>query len=44
MLAVKWARENGLLPKDTKWYTKNWERERVIEKDGKNSSGTGNIQ
>ena len=35
MLAVKWATENGLLPKDTKWYTTNWERGKRIEKDGK---------
>ena len=35
MLAVKWATENGLLPKDTKWYTTKWERGKVIEKDGK---------
>ena len=35
MLAVKWATENDLLPKDTKWYTTNWERGKVIEKDGK---------
>ena len=35
MLAVKWAVENGLLSQDTKWYTTNWEREKVIEKDGK---------
>ena len=34
-LAVKWATENGLLPKDTKWYTTNWERRKVIEKNGK---------
>ena len=35
VLAVKWATENGLLPKDTKWDTKKWERGKVIEKDGK---------
>ena len=35
VLAVKWAVENGLLPEDTKWYTTNWERGKVIEKDGK---------
>ena len=35
MLAVKCATENGLLPKDIKWYTTNWERGKVIEKDGK---------
>ena len=35
VLAVKWATENGLLPKDTKWYTTNWERGKVIGKDGK---------
>ena len=35
VLAVKWATENGLLPKDTKWYTMKWERGKVIEKDGK---------
>ena len=43
VLAVKWAIENGLLPDFTKWYTTNWERGMVIEKDGKNSSGTRNI-
>ena len=35
VLAVKWARANELLPKDTKWYTTNWERGKVIEKDEK---------
>ena len=35
MLAVKWAVENGLLSEDAKWYTTNWERGKVIEKDGK---------
>ena len=35
VLAVKWATENGLLPKDTKWYTTNWERGKVIEKGEK---------
>ena len=35
VLAVKWAIENGLLPEETKWYTVNWEREKVIENDGK---------
>ena len=34
-LAVKRATENSLFPKDTKWYTTNWERGKVIEKDGK---------
>ena len=32
----KWVTENGLLPKDTNWYTTKWERVKVIEKDGKN--------
>ena len=31
VLAVKWAVENGLLPKDTKWYTTKWEPGKVIE-------------
>ena len=31
----KWATENGLLPKDTNWYTTKWERVKLIEKDGK---------
>ena len=44
VLAVKWATENGLLPKDTKWYTTNWERGKLIEKMERKSSGTGNIQ
>ena len=35
VLAVKWAVENGLLPEDTKWYTTNWERGKVIEKYAK---------
>ena len=35
VLAVKWATENGLLPKDTKWYTTKWELGKVTEKDGK---------
>ena len=35
MLAVKWATENGMLPKDTKWDATKWERGKVIEKDGK---------
>ena len=35
LLAVKWATENGLLPKDTKWYTTNWECGKLIEKGGK---------
>ena len=35
VLAVKWAIENGLLPKDTKWYTTNWQGEKVTVKDGK---------
>ena len=35
MLAVKWATENGLLPEHTKLCTTNWERGKVIEKDGK---------
>ena len=35
VLAVKWATENGLLPKDTNWYITKWERGKVIEKDGK---------
>ena len=35
VLAVKWATENGLLFKDTKWYTTRWERGKVIEKDRK---------
>ena len=35
VLAVKQAIENGLLSKDTKWYTTNWERRKVVEKDGK---------
>ena len=35
MLAAKWAIENGLLPKEAKWYATNWERGKVIEKDGK---------
>ena len=35
VLAVKWAIENGLLPVDAKWYTQQWERGKVIEKDGK---------
>ena len=38
VLAVNWAVENGLLPEDTKWYTANWERGNVIEKDGKKLS------
>ena len=29
------ALRNGLFPEDTKWYTTNWERGKVIEKDGK---------
>ena len=33
MLAVKWDVRNGLLPEDIKWYTTNWEREKVIQKD-----------
>ena len=36
VLAVKWAVEIGLLPENTKWCTTNWERRKVIEKDGKN--------
>ena len=32
---MKWAIENGLLPEDAKWYTQQWERGKVIEKDGK---------
>ena len=35
VLAVKWATENGLLPKDTNWYTTKWERGKVIGKDEK---------
>ena len=35
VLAVKWTLENGLLPEGTKWYTTNWERGKVIEKDRK---------
>ena len=35
LLAVKWATENDLLSKDTKWYTTNWERGKMIEKDEK---------
>ena len=35
MVAVRWAVENGLLPEDTKWYTTNWERRKMIEKDVK---------
>ena len=35
LLAVNWAVEIGLLPEDTKWYTTNWERRKLIEKDGK---------
>ena len=35
VLAVKWTVENELLPEDTKWYKRNWERRKVIEKDGK---------
>ena len=35
VLAVKWATEDGLLSKDTKWYTTKWKRGKVIEKDGK---------
>ena len=35
VLAVKWAVENGLLPEDTKWHTTNWERGKVVKKDGK---------
>ena len=44
VLAIKWAIENGLLPKDTKWYTMNWGRRKVIEKMERNPSGTRNIQ
>ena len=35
VLAVKCTLENGLLPEGTKWYTTNWERGKVIEKDAK---------
>ena len=35
VLAVKWAVENELLTEDTKWYTTNWGRGKVIEKDRK---------
>ena len=35
VLAVKGAVENGLLPEDTKLYTTNRERGKMIEKDGK---------
>ena len=35
VLAVKWAIENGLLPEDAKWYTQQWERGKMFEKDGK---------
>ena len=35
MLAVKWAVENGFLPEDTKLYTINKERGKMIEQDGK---------
>ena len=34
-LALNWTVENGLLHEDTKWYKTNWERGKVIEKDGK---------
>ena len=40
-LAVKWSVEKGLVPKNTKWYTINWEHGKVTEKV-RNSSGTGN--
>ena len=44
VLAIKWAIENGLLPQDTKWYTTNWGRRKVIEKMERNPSGNRNIQ
>ena len=35
MLVVKWTIENGLLLEDTNGFTTNWERGKVIKKDGK---------
>ena len=34
LLAVKWCVEKGLIAEETKWYKENWERGKVIEKDG----------
>ena len=34
MLPVKWAIENQLLPKETKWYEEKWEGGKVIENGG----------
>ena len=35
VLAVNWAVGNGMVSKDTKWYSNNCKRGKVIEKDRK---------
>ena len=31
VMAVAWAKEYGLVGKETKWYMENWVREQVLE-------------
>ena len=31
ILAIKWAREHGLLPENVKWYREKWERGKILE-------------
>ena len=35
VLAVEWAKKNGLLDRDVKWYELSWQKGTVLEKDGK---------
>ena len=34
VLAVAWAKKNGLLPEDAAWYKIDWKKGTVLEKDG----------
>lgn len=44
VLALRWAICNILLPKGIKCYFENWEKERVIESNGKELYWTGKIK
>ena len=34
VLAVAWAKKNGLLPEEAVWYKIDWKKGTVLEKDG----------